>query len=438
MASVNKTVGIYTLGCKVNQYESEAIAELFEERGYKICSASLPCDVYVINTCTVTTESDRKARQFIRRAISANPSAFILVTGCFSQSRPEQAKDIEGVDYICGNSNKTSVVEAAEQLIKKGSKNAPPIINIPDLESSSFENMSIKHFDRTRAYLKIEDGCENKCSYCAIPAARGPVRSKCPKDVIDEVRALTEGGCREIVLTGIETASYGRDLEGYDLSDLLAEVDKIDGIGRIRLGSIDPSVMREDFVKKISSLKCLTPHFHLSMQSGSGRILGLMKRKYNREMALANIQMLRSYIKDVTFTTDFIVGFPSETDEDFELTMDFARKAKFLDMHVFTYSKRPSTIAATMNGQVSSQIKKERSAKLIALGKELKKEVLCDFVGRNEYTEVLFESYEDGWAYGHTDSFVPVCASSQGTLNAALLRVRLTHTDGNICYGKIE
>ena len=283
MEEMKKTVCIFTLGCKVNQYESEAIAELFEARGFEIGSGA-KCDVYVINTCTVTAESDRKARQFIRRAISANPSAYILVTGCMAQSRPEQASAIEGVDYICGSSNKTSVVDMAIKLMEGGKKNKSPEINIPNLESSKFESMTIKKFERTRAYLKIEDGCENRCSYCAIPDARGPIRSKPMEEVICEVKRLSENGCREIVLTGIETASYGRDLGKLDIADLLAEIDKIKGIGRIRIGSIDPSVMREDFVERISRIKCLCPHFHLSMQSGSNRILGLMRRKYNREM----------------------------------------------------------------------------------------------------------------------------------------------------------
>lgn len=434
---MKKSVCIYTLGCKVNQYESEAIAELFEDRGFKVCSSSEKCDIYIINTCTVTAESDRKARQFIRRAVSANPSAYILVTGCMAQSRPEQAMAITGVDYVCGSSNKTSVVDIAIKLLEQGKKNTKPEINIPSLESAAFERMTIKKFERTRAYLKIEDGCENRCSYCAIPDARGPIRSKPMEEVICEVRRLTENGCREIVLTGIETASYGKDLGDLGIADLLKEIDKIDGIGRIRIGSIDPSVMREDFVEKISDIRCLAPHFHLSMQSGSNRILGLMRRKYNRDMALRNIENLRSHMKDVMFTTDFIVGFPSETDEDFELTMDFARQVRFLDMHVFAYSKRSGTPAAAMNEQIPEVVKKERSSALIALGKKLTSDNLKEFSAKNNTAEVLFETYEGGIALGHTASFVPVSVKSERSLHAELLTVRITDSDGKVCHGKI-
>lgn len=431
------TACIYTLGCKVNQYESEAISELLEDEGFEICSPSLKCDVYIINTCTVTGESDRKARQFIRRAISSNPDAYILVTGCMAQSRTEQAMSIEGVDYICGSSNKKSVVEAAKALVAKGHKNEKPEVNIPELRSAPFESMTIKKFERTRAYLKIEDGCENRCSYCAIPDARGPIRSKPMEQVLTEVKRLNENGCREIVLTGIETASYGRDLGNIGISDLLAEIDKIEGIGRIRIGSIDPSVMREDFVEKISEIRCLAPHFHLSMQSGSDRILGLMRRKYNRNMALGNIENLRAHMKDVMLTTDFIVGFPTETDEDFEQTMDFARRAGFLNMHVFAYSKRSGTPAASMAGQVPEAVKRERSAALISLGRELTSNALKKFVHENLETEVLFETYENGRAFGHTASFVPVSVESDAALHASVKTVKLTGCSREVCFGEI-
>ncbi len=435
---MKKTVCIYTLGCKVNQYESEAIAELFEKRDFKVCMGDEKCDIYVINTCTVTAESDRKARQLIRRAKNANPLAYILVTGCMAQSRSEQILAIEGVDYICGSSNKLSVVDMAEKLTLGGEKNKKPIVNIPSLSSSKFEEMTIKKFERTRAYLKIEDGCENRCSYCAIPDARGPVRSKKPEQILCEVEALTKSGCLEIVLTGIETASYGKDLGTTDIAGLLKEIDKIDNVGRIRIGSIDPSVMKPDFAEKIAGIKCLCPHFHLSMQSGSNRILGLMRRKYNREMALKNIQSLKEHIKGVMLTTDFIVGFPTETEADFALTLDFAREARFLDMHVFAYSKRSGTPAAAMGGQVPENIKKERSAILIAEGKRITKEVLENFVKSNKSTEVLFETYENGMAYGHTASFVPVMAKSDVPLHGELLKVDIKGSDGCVCLGEIQ
>lgn len=434
---MKKTVCIYTLGCKVNQYESEAIAELLEARGFDVRHANEKCDAYIINTCTVTAESDRKARQFIRRAISANPEAYILVMGCMSQSRSEQAESIKGVDYICGSSNKTSVVEKVAELLAGGNKKESPEVNVPNLSMAVFEPMTIKSFERTRAYLKIEDGCENRCSYCAIPNARGPVRSKPMEEVLTEVKRLTENGCREIVLTGIETASYGRDLGGIGIDDLLLEIDRIEGVGRIRIGSIDPSVMREDFVKKLARVRCLAPHFHLSMQSGSDRILGLMRRKYNRTMALHNIELLKANIEGVMLTTDFIVGFPTETDEDFEETMDFARRANFLDMHVFAYSKRSGTPAAAMAGQIPESVKKERSAALIALGKELTAENLKSFCEKNGRTEVLFETYENGRAFGHTASFVPVSVPSDSALHGELLTVTLTGCESDVCLGRL-
>ena len=438
MIKHKKTVGIYTLGCKVNQYESEAIAEKFTAEGFDVTPHELPCDIYVINTCTVTAESDRKARQFIRRAISSNPEAFVLVTGCMAQSNPEKAAAIAGVDYICGSANKLSVVDAAKRLVKTGKKNDAAEVAVGHLDGAKFETMTISRFDRTRAYLKIEDGCENHCSYCAIPAARGRVRSKCPEDVLSEVRRLTENGCREIVLTGIETASYGRDLENYDLASLLSDADKIDGVGRIRIGSIDPSVMRRAFVDKIACLKHLTPHFHLSMQSGSDRILALMKRKYNTSMAYENIEYLRSKIPGVMVTTDIIVGFPGETDEDFEQTMDFAERVRFLDMHVFAYSRRAGTAADKMPEQIPESIKRERSSRLIALRKKIKNEVLSEFATECPETEVLFESYEGGRAYGHTASFVEVAVPSERGLHSELHLVRIESVSDGICVGRLE
>ena len=251
MSHLMRTVGIYTLGCKVNQYESEAIAEGLLSRGFSVIPFSEVCNAYIINTCTVTAESDRKARQLIRRAIKTNPRAFVLVTGCMAEVFSDKLSKIEGIDYICGNGHKLQVIDALENLFLQGYKNALPQIALSPLDE--FEEMQITHFDRTRAYIKIEDGCENRCAYCIIPEARGKVRSKAPEDVLAEVRSLTVSGCREVVLTGIETASYGRDFDnGYRLADLLEEVDAIPNIGRVRLGSLDPSLMKSEFVNRIA------------------------------------------------------------------------------------------------------------------------------------------------------------------------------------------
>ncbi|MBR2010551.1 MAG: tRNA (N(6)-L-threonylcarbamoyladenosine(37)-C(2))-methylthiotransferase MtaB [Clostridia bacterium] len=432
------TVCIMTLGCKVNQYESEAIAEAFCARGFLVRPAFEVCDIYVINTCTVTAESDRKARQMIRRMVQANPKAYILVTGCFSQSHPTEIAKIKGVDYICGNDNKLSVVGAALELLNSGKKAQKPQIAVNDIENAPFEPMCITRFARTRAYVKIEDGCENRCTYCAIPAARGRVRSKPLADVVKEVECLVAGGCREVVLTGIETASWGRDLGNVTLVDLLEAIDKIEGIARVRLGSLDPSVMREDFVKRLAALRHIAPHFHLSIQSGSSSVLAAMKRKYNRDMALAGIARLRAAIPNVELTADFIVGFPGESEESFAETLDFAREAAFLQMHVFAYSPRTGTPAAAMAGQIDGATKKARSAALIALGEKIRQERLEKSL-EAPYRTVLFETLEDGLAIGHTDTFLEVAIRSDKPLHGVLLPVRLLSvTNGRLLAEKVE
>ncbi len=432
------TVGITTLGCKVNQYESEAIAEAFSARGFSLCPFTDVCDVYVINTCTVTAESDRKARQTIRRAALLNPRAFILVTGCFSQSHPGDVAKIAGVDFVCGNDNKLSVVEAAEKLLLLGEKSKTPKIAVNDIENATFEPMCITHFDRTRAYVKIEDGCENRCTYCAIPAARGRVRSKPLPAVVREVEGLISGGCREVVLTGIETASWGRDLEGHTLIDLLEAVDRIAAGARVRLGSLDPSLMREDFVNRLAGLTHLAPHFHLSVQSGASRVLAAMKRKYNRDMALAGIARLRAAIPHVELTADFIVGFPGESDADFADTLAFAREADFLQMHVFAYSPRAGTPAAASPAQVDTATKKARSAALIALGEEMHHGRLQHAL-KNPCRTVLFETYENGLAIGHTDNFLEVAVKAEYPLHGELLPVQLKSvTNGKLFAEKVE
>ncbi|MBR7099363.1 MAG: tRNA (N(6)-L-threonylcarbamoyladenosine(37)-C(2))-methylthiotransferase MtaB, partial [Clostridia bacterium] len=347
------SVGIFTLGCKVNQYESEAIAELLRSRGYRVCANSEHCDAYIINSCTVTSESDRKVRQTVRRAIHQNPSAFILVTGCLGQTDPDQLAAIDGVDFICGNAQKLSVADALDTLAANGTKNATPKIVRQSPDAHGFEPMCIHSFDRTRAYIKIQDGCENHCTYCIIPAARGKVRSKVPRDVLDEVKNFVSQGCREVVLTGIETASYGKDLNDCDLASLLCEIDRIPNIGRVRLGSLDPSLIKQSFVDRIAPLSSVAPHFHLSMQSGSDSVLARMKRKYNTKMALEAMERLRSAMPDVQFTTDMIAGFPGETEAEFLQTLEFIRKARFLMIHAFPYSRRSGTPADTMPDQIA-------------------------------------------------------------------------------------
>ncbi len=430
------SAGIYTLGCKVNQYESEAIAEALSEAGITVLPPQRAADAYIINTCTVTAESDRKARQFIRRAIKKNPDAIVAVTGCLAQTSPEALARIEGVDVIVGNTDKLFVAREVIRLLGEGKKNPSPLILRRPIEGAPFEPMRIRTFGRTRAYVKIEDGCENRCAYCIIPAARGLVRSKPVDEVVDEVRELTRGGCGEVVLTGIETASYGRDLPDGDLASLLSRVDAIEGIGRVRLGSLDPSLFRAEFVERIASLSSLAPHFHLSLQSGSSRVLALMKRKYNAEQAKAAMARLRDAIPRVKFTTDVIVGFPGETEEDYLRTEAFVREAKFLTVHIFPYSKRKGTLAERMPDQVPEEIKKERLHRLEQVAREVRASILRDALRDHPFTEVLFETYEDGIAYGHTDDFLEVAVPSDRPLHGELRSVRLLRTDGELCFGE--
>lgn len=437
MNESRKSVGILTLGCKVNQYESEAIAERLTERGFLIRPSSEECDAYIINTCTVTAESDRKARQFIRRAISKNPAAFILVTGCLAQVDPENICAIAGVDYVCGNTDKLIIADALTDLFEKGEKNAATEIFVRDIDSAGFEKMQIKKFDRTRAYIKIEDGCESKCTYCIIPYARGRIRSKKPEEVVCEVTHFVKNGCREVVLTGIETASYGKDLDGYTFADLLCDINAIEGDFTIRLGSLDPSCLTEKFVNKIKDLKKLAPHFHISMQSGSFKTLRNMKRKYNADQAMANMERLRTAMPDVRYTTDIIVGFPGETDEDFLETLEFAKRANFLMIHVFPFSARNGTPAAKMGGQIPQEIKKKRSAELISLERSIREAEFDRLLAQGGAHRVLFESFENGKAYGHTPDFLEVCVKSEKPLHSEVASVRLISHNGETFFAEI-
>ena len=435
MSSIKKnpTFAVLTLGCKVNQYESEAIAEALETEGFVYSPSHKACDLYIINTCTVTAESDRKARQLIRRLISQNPDAFIVITGCSAQSRTESIASIPGVDAVVGNREKLAVVRIARQLWDSGQKPAAPLVEVPSLEGSAFEPMSITRFYRTRAYVKIEDGCESRCAYCAIPAARGPIRSKSMADVMTEVTALTAGGCREIVLTGIETGAWGRDLGDLRLQDLLREIDRIPGIGRIRLGSLDPTVMTADFVEKIAGLTSLAPHFHLSMQSGCSETLARMRRKYNAKQAEAAMARVRAAIPAVQFTTDMIVGFPGETEEEFAESADFARRAGFLHIHVFPYSRREGTPAASMKDQIPEAVKHERVAILSRISEDSCKAILDGVLSApHAPLTILPETRGEGFVMGHTPDFLEVKVLTDCPLPKEDIPVRPLRREGEI------
>lgn len=430
------TVGLYTLGCKVSQYETEAIAEAFEREGFRVVSFEDAADVYVINTCTVTAESDRKCRQVVRRAIARGGNAVVMVVGCYSQISPEEVSRISGVSYVSGTNGKLRLPQKAKELLAQPHRGVP-ICETASLEGVGFEDMCITRAPRTRAYVKIEDGCECRCTYCAIPGARGNVRSKAPEAILAEIEGLVCGGTREVVLTGIETASYGADLDGFRLIDLLEMLDEKSRVERIRLGSLTPEMMKEETVFRLGRIGKLVPHFHLSVQSGSDAVLRGMKRRYNAKMAMDALSRLRAAIPDVQFTTDIMVGFPGETEEAFEETYAFCEKARFLDMHVFAYSKRKNTPAAEMAEQVSEEEKRRRSASLLLLRSYMREEILCSLAAKGEPLSVLFETADNGFYTGHSDAFVPVKVKAKEDLRGTLRRVMPFDVENGVLCGEL-
>lgn len=436
MSEKNLSVGILALGCKVSQYECEAIGEAFEKAGFCLRPFSEACDVYLVNTCTVTAESDRKSRQMIRRAIKKNPAALVMVSGCYSQTSFEEVAAIQGVGAVIGNYGKMDLPRVAKEIIDN--KLTKPYIFNTNIEEAPFEPMCITRAPRTRAYVKIEDGCECRCSYCAIPLARGGVRSKAPEDVIREVEALSAIGTAEIVLTGIETASYGADFEsGYRLIDLLEELNRRKSCRRIRLGSISPEVMREDFVRRLAALPIVVPHFHLSMQSGSDAVLRGMRRRYNTSIALKALERLREQIRGVQFTTDMMVGFPGEGEAQFLQTLNFIRKARFLDMHVFAYSARKNTPAASYENQVAEAEKHRRSQILIAEKNRIRDEILDGLIAEGSALSVVVETVKNGIATAHAENFASISFAAEDSSQGELCSVLpVSHKDG-IIFGKM-
>lgn len=426
---------ILTLGCRVNQYESDFIMEELSKKGVLITSFEDIADIYIINTCSVTGESDRKSRQFIRKCIKKNPDATVIVTGCFSQINKDVAESIEGVDLVIGNNEKSRIADIALSLYEGKNVSSCGF----DIYNGKYDVMQVgAPLKRTRAFVKIEDGCDSKCAYCIIPYARGSVRSNLPENIVKEVKSIASEGCQEVVLTGIETASYGKDLgKDISLASLLCEVNKIEGISRIRLGSLDPFNITPELVDKIASLDKIMPHFHISMQSGCTKTLNSMRRKYNIEGAKKSLDYLKSKFKDIMLSADIIVGFPGESDEDYIDTYDFLEKQRFLHLHLFPYSKRAGTPAATMDEQVPDVIKKARLHSLELLQKKIKGELLNEFLKSHDEVDVLFESYDGEYAIGHTPNFIELkakCTSEQGNI---IHRVKLLSTDGEYLYGEI-
>lgn len=431
------TFHITTLGCKVNQYESEAIAERMRESGFTDSDTDV-ADVYVINTCTVTGESDRKCGQMIRKAAKKNENAAILVVGCFSQVSPDSVAKINGVDYIGGSASKLSVVDEAIDILKNGKRSTPKIA-VSSLDRAKFENVCINEFGRTRAYIKIEDGCNNRCSYCIIPTARGRVRSKAPEDIINEINSLYAGGCREIVLTGIETDAYGLDLDSYRLADLVEDICRETKIERIRFGSLDPTLFTDDFVERVCKNERILPHFHISMQSGSSSTLASMRRRYNAKMAHETLARIRAARPSVQFSADFIVGFPGESDEHFYETLEFIKKERFITLHVFQYSRRKGTEAAAMKDQIDPSKKKVRSEMLISTQREIRRDILSRMLGTSVPLLIERIKEEDGilYALGHTPSFIQMKAKIKPDHSKNdIASINVTSFDADCIYGE--
>ena len=410
-----KKVAFITLGCKVNQYESNGMAQKFLEKGYKVVEHTEKADIYVVNTCTVTNISDRKSRQMLRRVKEINKDSIVIAVGCYVQVAKQDVEKIPEIDLCLGNDEKANIVDFAEKYIKDKIKEVP----MQDvLKSKEFVDFGEVVFtEKTRAVVKIQDGCDRYCSYCIIPYARGRVRSRRPEHIISEVKAIAQKGIKEIIITGIHIASYGKDFKnGYVLIDLLEELNKIDGIKRIRLGSLEPLLITQEFMERLVKLDKICHHFHLSLQSGCDETLKRMNRRYNTLQFKEIVELLRKYYKDVILTTDIIVGFPQETEEEFTQTYKFLEEIKFYKMHIFKYSQRKGTKAAIMPNQIDGNIKEERSKKLIELSDKNQLEYNQKYC--NQKVEVLFEEEKEGIYYGHTENYLLVtCKTTENLEN---------------------
>ncbi len=427
-------IAFHTLGCKVNQYETQVLTGLFAARGYDVVPFGPGSDVYVVNSCTVTAEGDRKTRQLLRRLRRENPGSVIVLTGCFPQAFPRQAGALEEADVVTGSANRRSLPEALARRLATGER----VVDItPHARGESFESMEVDDFGRRpRAFVKIEDGCENYCAYCIIPTARGPVRSKPLAQVGDEVAALAASGHREVVLAGINLSAYGRD-QGCRLIDAVELTAAVPGIQRVRLGSLEPDVIGpEDFARMAATGK-VCPQFHLSLQSGSDSVLRRMGRRYDTDAYLRVVEEIRARFPLPALTTDLMVGFPGETEEEFRQSVAFARRVGFAKIHVFAYSPREGTRAAAMEDQVPAAVKRERSAALIAAAGELRQAFLQSMVGQVQ--PVLFEERgKDGLQTGYTPNYTPVSVPESRELRGAIREVRITGQAGDGCLGLLE
>lgn len=400
-----KTVAFHTLGCKVNTYESQAMLKDFINEGFEEVDFKEQADVYVINTCTVTNTGDSKSRQMIRKAIRKNPDAIVCVVGCYSQIAPEEIEAIEGVSVVLGTQYRNHIVEYALESMQTGQK----IIKVDNVMNlRKFEDLNIDQFKNTRAFLKIQDGCNNFCTYCIIPYARGRVRSRAPQSVIEQARTLVNNGYVEIVLTGIHTAGYGLDLEKYTFYDLLCDLIKIDGLKRLRISSIEISQITDKIIDLIASHPVVVEHLHVPLQAGCDATLKRMNRKYTTSEYFDKIQKIRALLPEIAFTTDVIVGFPGESEEEFEQTYQFIKQVNFSELHVFPYSPRKNTPAAKMKEQVLERTKHDRVTKLLTLSKQLNEQYAKKQIGTT--VAVLFEKTEGDYVVGHAGNYLKVRA----------------------------
>lgn len=436
-----KKAAIHTLGCKVNQYESEAIASMMQEAGYEMVPFDDYADCYIINTCTVTSLSDRKSRQMIRRAKKHNPNAIVVATGCYAQTAPEDVSRIDGVNVIVGTSRRAEIPKLIEQAADR------PVWAVRDImQEREFESLHVPAYqERTRAFLKIQDGCDRYCSYCIIPYARGRVRSRPLADIVSEVEELCGKGYCEFVLSGIHVASYGKDLENIGLFDAIACVNRIKGVKRVRLGSVEPGCMTKEFVTALASMENFCPHFHISLQSGSARTLKRMNRHYTPEEYLASVEAVRDSFKNPAISTDVMVGFCGETEEEFEESYQFVKRVGFSQIHVFPYSVRKGTRAAGFPDHVSPERKEERVSRMLALGESLSRAFLesqqgetAQVLAERQIGDGLYEGFTKNYARVHFAAGEEKGKSDKNGLIGQIVTVKLKRAEKDFIFGQLE
>lgn len=449
----NKTIATYTLGCKVNQYETNAVEEIFTQNGYTLTDFDDKSDIYIINTCTVTSMSDRKSRQVIRRAKKNNKDAIVVVMGCYAQNDPDAIIKIEDVNLVLGTKDKNKIFEEVQKISKHDK--VVRVTNIMD--ELEFENLSVTSYTKnTRAFVKIQDGCNRYCSYCIIPYTRGRIRSRNISDIVREVQSLSDNGYKEVVLTGIHIASYGKDLKksknelipiidsqkddfiqaDISLIDVIEEVSKIKNIHRVRIGSVEPIIISDDFLKRLTKIEKFCHHFHLSLQSGCDDTLKRMNRRYTTDEYRDAVLKIRQYFDSPAITTDIITGFPGETQEEFEKTYLYLSDINLYEMHIFPFSRRSGTKAYDMKNQIDNDTKHKRSEKLITLANKNKNDFEQNLIGKT--VDVLFEQKDEQYYHGYTKNYVKIHVKSDKELSGKLIDVRINALENGRLMGEIQ